>query len=391
MANIPQSAIRNPQSRKIKVLHLITDLDVGGAEMFLFKLLSVINGDFFDNQVVSMTDIGIIGKKIEKLGFSVKSLGMRKGFPSIRGFRILSGILNQEKPDIIQTWMYHADLLGTIVGKRQGMSKIVWNIQCSNIDFSKYRPLTYWVVKLCTWFSSWPVSVIINSTKGYHYHLNLGYHPKRWDLIPSGFDLKNFNVDHPARKDFRKELGLEETDLLVGLVGRFDPMKDHETFLSAACQLAKTNRGVCFLLVGAGIGPENPFFKPYLDKAFLADRLFLLGFRDDMARITASFDLATSSSYGEGFSNTIGEAMACGVPCVVTDVGDSAYIVGDTGLVVPPKNPEALAAAWGTILDLPFDQRIALGLKARQRMEENFDLRVIARKYEKVYQDLIGM
>lgn len=374
---------------KIKILHLITDLDVGGAEIFLHKLLSVIDRDTFDNLVVSMTDIGIIGKKIQKLGFSVSSLGMRKGFPSFKGFKVFSKILKQEKPDIIQTWMYHADLLGVLTARKQKPSKLIWNIRCSNVNFSQYRRLTSWVVKLCVWFSSCPDAVIVNSLEGYKHHLSLGYHPKRWEIIPNGFDSQKFAPDNQARKAVRKELGLTEKSFLIGMIARMDPMKDHPTFLMAAVQLARKYPNVYFILVGEGITDHNPLLKFYLTKDVLANRLFLLGYREDIAKITASLDIATSSSQGEGFSNVIGEAMACGIPCVVTDVGDSAYLVQDTGLVIPPNNPWSMAEAWESLLNLPLSDREELGLKAMKRIKKVFDLHSINKRYEELYCDLI--
>lgn len=386
MTCIPQPAVCNPQ--KIKILHLITDLDSGGAEIMLFKLLSAMNRDSFDSLVVSMTDIGPIGKKIEKVGIPVWPLKMRKGVPSWKGFQAYWKILGRSKPDIIQTWMYHADLLGTLAGRNKKNSKLIWNIRCSNMDFSQYRRLTYWVVKLCAWFSSLPEAVIVNSKQGQAHHRQMGYHPKRWELIPNGFDLQNFTQDPQARKDVRKELGLKENSILIGMIARFDPMKDHQIFLAAATQMARENPDIFFLLVGEGVTVENSFFRSFLTKDQLSGRLFLLGYRDDIARLNASLDLATSSSRGEGFPNTIGEAMACGVPCVVTDAGDSAYLVGDSGFIVPSKDSQALLEAWKRLLGLGLEERKALGSKARQRVEDLFDLDKIAAKYETLYRQL---
>jgi glycosyltransferase involved in cell wall biosynthesis len=232
--------IPNRQS-KIKILHLITDLDSGGAQMMLFKLLSAMDRNLFTNQVVSMTDIGGIGEKIEKLDLPVKSLGMRKGFPSWKAYNRFSKIIREEQPNIIQTWMYHADLLGALAVKKRKSPRLVWNIRCSNMDFSRYRFLTKWVVKCCVWCSSFPVEVIVNSKQGYQYHLKLGYHPPKWEVIPNGFNLQHFTINPQARIEVRKELQLKNDSLLIGMVGRFDAMKDHQTFLSAAATLAQQN------------------------------------------------------------------------------------------------------------------------------------------------------
>jgi glycosyltransferase involved in cell wall biosynthesis len=387
---IPQSVVRNPKSGRIKVLHLITDLDPGGAEWMLFKLISAMDQTFFENGVVSMADLGIVGKRLEELGIKVWTLGMKKGVPSLRGSVNFFKILKTEKPVILQTWMYHADLLGTLARIRYRSLKLIWNIRCGYMDFSQYRRMTLWVVKLCARLSSLPEAVIVNATEGKEQHQRLGYHPKRWELIPNGFDLQRFNLNPEARIAVRKELGLGEETLLIGMAARFDPMKDHQNFLSAASALAEENSNVCFLLLGEGITGENPFFRTYLNHGPLSGRLFLLGFREDVARITAALDIATLSSFGEGFPNAIGEAMACRIPCVVTDVGDSAYLVGDCGEVVPPRDPKGLLEAWKKLLNLSSHDRQTLGLRARKRVKNNFDLKIIAESYKKLYLQVLG-
>lgn len=389
MIPTPELLILNRTSGKMRVLHLITDLNPGGAQLALFKLLSGMDRNRFENEVVSMTDIGIIGKKIEKLGLNVQALGMQKGFPSWEGFITFYRLLKQKKPDILQTWLYHADLMGVLAGKRQQSIRIIWNLRCANMDFSQYPRLTQWVVRFCSWASSFPDAVIVNSKQGYRYHLGLGYHPKRWEVVPNGFDLQVFSRDIQAREAFRKELGLEEKDFLIGMIARFDPMKDHQTFLAAALELARNRPGVHFLLAGEGVTGENPFFSRVVQPDQLGGRLFLLGYRDDMASIFSALDLATSSSYGEGFPNVIGEAMASETPCVVTDAGDSAYLVADTGIVVTPQNPKALAEGWEVLMHLPPSKREELGRKARERISIFFNLPQITQRYEELYRELL--
>ena len=187
----------------MKVLHLITDLDPGGAEIMLFKLISAINPDVFESLVISMTDKGSVGKKIEQSGVKILSLNMPKGRISLTGFFKLLKLLKREKPDILQTWMYHADLLGLITGKLSSVSKVVWNIRCSNVDFSRYNKLTYWVMKVSAWLSSFPAAIIINSHKGREFHMGQGYHPKKWEIIFNGFDLENFKIDPLGKKEMR--------------------------------------------------------------------------------------------------------------------------------------------------------------------------------------------
>jgi len=172
-------------------------------------------------------------------------------------------------------------------------------------------------------------------------------------------------------------------------VARFDPMKDHGTFFRAASVLASREEDVHFVMVGKGMVPDNPQVAGHLDSN-LEGRVHFLGPREDMPRLTSALDIAVSSSaYGEGFSNTIGEAMACAVPCVVTDVGDARRIVGDTGIVVAPRDPEAMADAWGRFLDMGRDRRRALGEKARQRIQETFSIDRVVARFEDLYEGLV--
>lgn len=383
--------MRGARHDRIKVLHLITDLDPGGAEMMLYKLLSRSDRDHFDHRVVSLTNVGVIGRRIEALGWPASGLGLRLGGPpSWQALRRLAAIIRRTGPDILLAWMYHAALLGSLVRRGPGGPQVLWNLRCAEMDFSRYRRLTAWVVKACAWCSSRPSAVIANSEEGCRLHQGLGFRPKQWAVIPNGFDLGQFRIDHDVRLEIRAELGLAPDSLLIGLVARFDPMKDHATFMAAASRLAKNNPQVVFLLAGPGVDRNNPFFKPYLEAAPLRQRLLLLGFREDIPRLTAALDLATSSSSGEGFPNAVGEAMAGGVPCVVTAVGDSAYLVGDTGRVVPPRDPEALVRGWEELLALTPSGRGELGRRARRRIEQYFDLDQVTRKFEDLFRETLA-
>jgi glycosyltransferase involved in cell wall biosynthesis len=382
--------IRNPQSKKIKILHLITDLDPGGAEMMLFKLISTIDPEAFESVVVSMTAVGSLGKKMEQSGRKVLSLDLPKGRVSPTGFIKLFQILKQEKPDILQTWMYHANLLGFLSNPLFFPSRLVWNIRCSNVEFDRYKRLTYWVMKISAWLSSFPAAIVVNSHTGADLHKDLGYHPKKWEVIYNGFDLNRFNIDPYAGMEIRRDLGLGTEDLIIGLISRFDYMKDHETFFSAARLITSKHPKVCFLLAGEGVNPENKFFAPYLSEDRFRGRLFLLGYREDIPRIINALNISTSSSSGEGFPNIIGESMACGVPCVVTQVGDSAFLIGETGIAVPPRDPTSLAGGWLNLIERKETGRKTLGLAARERIRVFFSIEKVAGQHEALYRQVFS-
>lgn len=369
------------------IVHLITDLHTGGAEMMLYKLLSGMDRRRFRPVVISLISGGALEGRIRQLGIPVFGLGMRAGRPSLPALVRLVRLLRRERPDLTQTWMYHADLFGLFATALAGPSPLLlWNIRASNMDASHYRRLTAWTRALCARFSARPRAVIVNSEAGQAFHARLGYRPREWILLPNGIDAHLFTPNPDARDAIRQELAVGTNTPLIGLIARHDPMKDHATFLQAAALLGMKRPEVRFLLAGPGVRPENRHLHRLIEATDSPGRIFLLGERRDTPQLTAALDVATlSSAYGEGFPNVVGEAMACGVPCVVTDVGDAASIVGDTGRVVAPKDPHALAAAWDDVLSLPPEERTALGAQARDRIVANFALEQIVARYEALY------
>ena len=205
-------------------------------------------------------------------------------------------------------------------------------------------------------------------------------------IIPNGFDCQILRPDEAARKAVRSELGVTDDTVLVGLVARYHPMKDHIGFLKAAGMVVRSHPEVRFVLAGTGVSSKQPELSEAVKQNELQDHVILLGERSDIPRLNNAFDIACSASaWGEGFSNSIGEAMACGAPCAVTDVGDSAYIVADTGLVSPPRDPQALANAIARLIAMGRSGRQQLGAQARKRVETEFSLPSIVQRYEDLY------
>lgn len=372
------------------MMHIITGLNTGGAETMLYKLLSNIDRTKFEPKVLSLTDIGLIGKKIEKLGISVKALGMKRGVPDPRYVFRLAAILKKEKPDIVQTWMYHADLIGGVAAKLARNISIVWNIRHSNLDQEGNKKTTILTAKACAKLSKTiPKKIICCSEASFKVHSELGYKEDKMIVIPNGFDLDAFKPDAKARHSVRRELRIPDDVVIIGMVARFDPQKDHKNLIDAAGVLCRSNKNIHFILCGDRITNDNKQLAKWIQEHNLQVNFHLLGLRADIARITTVFDIASSSSsYGEGFPNVVGEAMSCEVPCVVTNVGDSAYIVGITGIVVPPKNPLAMAKAWEKLIKLPAEERKILGKLARKRIEDNFKINSIVNQYEALYSQL---
>jgi glycosyltransferase involved in cell wall biosynthesis len=372
----------------IRVLHVIVALTAGGAEAMLAKLVGRMDRARFEPVVVSMTDRGALGDIIEETGTELITLGMRRGFPDPRAFVRFRSLVRERKPDIIQSWMYHADVL-TALASRGTRIPFLWNVRCSAMEMSDHSALSALTIRVAAHLSSWPAGVIVNSIAGRDYHQRIGYRPRAWHLIPNGFDVARFRPDADARREIRTEGGIDDQTPLVGLISRFDPMKDHAGFFEAAAIVARQT-GAHFLLAGAGVADSNAALCHLFDTPDLRGRVHLLGYRRDVDRMMAALDVhVLSSAYGEGFPNVIGEAMACGVVCVTTDVGDTAAIVGDCGFVVPPRDPAALADAITAAIRMPAGERLALQRKSRQRIEEHYSVDAVVRQYEDLYEAVV--
>jgi glycosyltransferase involved in cell wall biosynthesis len=370
-----------------KLVHVITGLGTGGAETSLYRLVRSMDGREFESHVVSLTGVGPIGARIRDLGVPVHDLGMRRARPSPQGIGRLVRLLRKTRPAILQTWLYHADLLGALASWLVAVPVLLWNVRASTMDMSKYGILSGLAVDACARMSARPRAVVVNSEAGKAFHEGLGYHPREWVVIPNGFDLQEFRPDAAARVGLREELGIAPETPLVGLIARFDPMKDHANFVKAAGRLAARS-DAHFVLAGAGVTTENGDLAGMIRRDAPKARFHCLGPRPDVSRITAALDVACSSSRGEGFSNALGEAMACGVPCVATDVGDSARIVGEAGAVVPPGDAGAFADALARLLGLGLEGRARLGTLARERIRMEYGIEAMTRRYEETYRRL---
>ncbi|MFC1883603.1 glycosyltransferase [Thermodesulfobacteriota bacterium] len=386
---------------RINILHLITSLEVGGAEMMLLRLVSLMDSERFSNHVVTLSNIGPVGRRIADIGIPVLALDINSFRSGILGLAKLWFKLIRKKPDILQTWLYHSDLVGFVIGRLACVKNISWNIRGAKRDFSGYGISTRLALRLCKLLSPFPDIVIANSKAGQKFHNDIGYRPKQWLIIPNGIDLDLFKPDDTARKYIQREIEnkysvstqsmngeapekIQDHTYLVGIVARYVPIKDHSTFIKGSCLLLDKRKDVRFILVGKGVTPENLSLLEEIPDKYRG-YFYLLGERGDIQKIMAALDVFCLVSHGEGFSNVICEAMACNVPCVVTDVGDSAQIVGDTGVVIPVKSPESFASAVQGLLDLPPNELKKAGERARSRIESEYSLDKISSRYEELY------
>ena len=375
----------------IRIVFITSGLSTGGAESMLFKLLENIDRVCFEPRVISLTTLGEIGERIEQLGICVETLGMVSGRRNVFSLFRLVRLLRNARPDIVQTWMYHADLIGGIAARLVGCRNVVWALRNSNLSADMIKSSTLMVVRTCALMSSWlPRQILSCSTCARAVHIGFGYRQDKINVIPNGFDTARFRPDIVSRSSVRQELGLLGGTKLVGLMARYDPQKNHAGFIEAAAVIRKALPNVHFLMAGCGVDDENMTLKALVNARGLDRFIHLLGRRDDMPSLMAAMDVLISPSYGEAFPNVLGEAMACGTPCVVTDVGDSAEIVGETGRIVQSGDMEGLAHHVIELLGLPMEARELLGLQARARVKKRYEIGVVARSYEAFYEKLLA-
>jgi len=375
----------------INILHLITGLNTGGAEISLYNLLGNMDRSNFENQVISLIPVGEIGEKIRALEIPVTSLELRPGQVSLVALSSLVRELRSKRPDIIQTWMYHADLAGGLAACLAGSPPVVWGLHHTMTGTGAVKPATYSIVRVNALLSHiLPARIVCCAEATRRTHALLGYSHNKLIVIPNGIDPAVFHPDEEARLAVRRELGIAEGSLLVGLCARFHPQKDHANFMRAAGILHKSIPGAHFLLWGQGVDLDNDILGGWVREEGVEHFVHLLGQRGDTPRLMSAMDLVClSSAYGEALPLAVGEAMSCETPCVVTDIGDSALLVGRTGRIVPPRDPEALAAAWADLLSMSTEDRRALGRLARQRILDNYSLEKMVTAYANLYQDII--
>jgi len=376
-------------SAELRVCHVITGTDTGGAETMLAKLLPAPQVDGIASTVISLTDIGPVGRELVERGVPVHAMHMRKGPGDAARIFALRTRIARERPQVVQTWLHHADLLGGVAARMAGVRAVAWNLRQSNLDPAVNKAQTLYFARACALLSRWlPKRIVCCSHAALEAHAALGYDRRRMLVIVNGFDLDRFAPSDAARERVRRELAIGARDLVIAMIARFDPQKDHRNFVDAAARIAEEWPGTHFVLAGEGVDSGNAALCDWIGRVGPSARWHLLGRRDDVAGVLAAADVAVSASVGEGFPNAVGEAMACAVPCVVTDVGDSGRLVGDCGRVVPPRDGEALAAACGELARLAPEERRELGEAARRRIAENFALEHTRSCYHELYREL---
>ena len=374
----------------MKIAFIISGLSTGGAETMLLKLIQNIDQTRFTPVVVSLTNKGEIGPYIEDMGVPVYALEMNRGLINPVKFIRLIRLLRHLKMDVVHTWMYHADLLGGLAAKLVGCSKVIWGVRNTDLfagnGVSKSTAL---IMRLSAWLSKIiPQAIICVAERAKITHAEMGYAQSKMRVIGNGFDVETYKPDTHARYRIRQMLNLPSNALIVGSIGRFNEYKDHRNFILASGNVASIDETVYFLMMGRDVDRDNKSVNKWINETGHAERFILLGERNDVPDILTAMDVFCLHSISEGFPNVLGEAMSTGLPSVVTDVGDAARLLGDTGLVVPPRNTSALAEGLLKLVKATPEQRINLGGMARKRIIEHWSIGQVTQQYEQLYQEV---
>lgn len=373
----------------MKVTHIIVGLHIGGAELMLLRLCESFNSSGDDeHSVISLTDLGEVGARLCACGVTVDTLGMRGAWDVMPTFAKLVRHLRLNKPDIVQTWMYHSDLLGGLAARWVGIRGVIWGVRTTDVSRCGAKA-TIIVRKLCAWLSATVPSVIVCAAQASRKtHVAAGYSPSRMAVIPNGFDLERLVASPQEREAIRSAQGISADDFVVGSLGRFNEVKDHASFVEAAGLVAPRFPHVKFLMVGRDVDEANSVLMAQIASTGFADRFVLLGERKDVPACFKAMDMFCLHSFTEGFPNVLGEAMSLALPCVTTDAGDAAFLLGENGFVVPVQDPLALAEALAKMIAASPAERSMMGQGAYTRIVENFTMKCTEHKFKEIYDRL---
>ena len=375
---------------KIHIFFLLRSLNIGGTERQLMELVKGLDSNHFDITVGLFYNEGALIEEIKSMPWiHVVSLNKSGRWDIIRFVLRFIKLLKSLQPDILYSFLPDANIAGLIAGRLSGVKRVVWGVRASNMDVSRYDWLARMSLRLSAFLSKFPDAIIVNSHAGKEFHRGIGYSTNRMMVIPNGICTDRFKPDYSAGLKVRDEWGIDEETITIGLIGRFDPMKDHATFLRAVKIFNQEGCSVRFVCIGDGKGPCKSEIHSLCRTLGLNGSLIWAGEMEDMPSVYNAIDIVTSSSISEGFPNVIGEAMACGVHCVVTDVGDSAIIVGETGVIVNPEDPQALADGWTSMLKRLNDKSYLIKKMARARIVSHYNSEIFIQKTSKMFLSLL--
>ncbi len=372
----------------MKIVFLNRSLDRGGAERQLVALAKGLHDKGHTVKVMIFYSLGGFERELIDYGVSVIDLKKQSRWDIVPFVLRVLRTLKHERPDVLHSYLTVSNIFAGLAKITGVVSRVVWGVRASDMDLNNYDWTARVTYKIECVMSKFADMVISNSHAGKKYAIKHGFPESKIEVVPNGIDTARFLCDQETRCRIRESFGIPDNKKVIGMVSRLDPMKGYEVFLHAAALLVEEYNDVVF----AGVGHGAPEYEDYLKRLAadlgLEDKMMWLGADLDSAEIYCAYDIMTSASlYGEGFSNVVGEAMSCGVPCVVTDVGDSARIVDEFGIVVKPGGVQDLLGAWVKCLN--GREEYASG-SLRKRIEEHYSVKTMVEKSEDCLTRVLG-
>lgn len=374
----------------MKILHVITGLNVGGAELMLCSLTKNLREAGVDQRVISLLGEGPLSSVINGNGIDCIHLNLSRGRPGVRKLRALAEQIVDYKPTLIHSWMYHACAYSSSALILAGANMpILWGIHHAHLGLAHNSFSTLVAAGVCGLLSfDEHVHIAYCAEASKKNHQERGYCNRRSIFIPNGYDPSALYRDSAAGQAIRHRFGIPLTATVIGMAGRYDPIKDHATFLEAAKMLQQAGAEVCFFLFGEGIDDANIELMKTIERCEITSSVVLAGRQDDMKAVYSALDFLVSSSRGEAFPNVICEAMLCEVPCIATDVGDCRRIIGKSGYIVPAGASQALGQCMLSAVNLPRPVRQLLGARARARIASTYSAATFLSRHITAYSRL---
>jgi glycosyltransferase involved in cell wall biosynthesis len=368
--------------KAVKIVHIIIGLNVGGAELMLKRLIeSHSNQINVEHTVISLTDHGVLGEQLSSQGVVVYCLGMRSITKVPIAFFKLRRLINQLKPDVVQTWMYHSDFIGGLAAKSLGINKIYWNVRNTKLSGRGFGNFIF--RKSCAFFSYFiPKNIIYVSNSAKDEHVSAGYVKSKSVVINNGFDVQYFSFQKSSRDKIRNEWGVAENDFLVCSIGRYADAKDHVTFIKSLKIAMSKKNNIFAVIVGKDI-PGNKYLLEEIGR--FNDRFILLNSRNDIPAVLSACDLFCLHSITEGFPNVLGEAMSVGLPCITTRAGDAELILNNKKLTCDVGNSHDIAEKIVEVSEMALADLKELGEANRNRVVNNYSLSSVVDKYTGLY------
>lgn len=379
------------QPRKTRVVHITTNLTSSGSSSMLYKLMAHTDRNRFDPMVITLDNEGEFIDKIIAHGIPVYTFNMSRSLSSSWHILRLARLLRKLEPDVLQGWMYHGNLAASLASKMLTKQPILlWNVRQTIYNLQQEPRTTRWAISFSQRLANTPDRILYNSWLAENQHVALGYDEQKSQIVGNGFDLQLFAPNEYSREIMRQKLDIPQDGIVIGMIAHYRPTKNHALFIEAAHLLGLHNSNVHFMLVGENVTHSNPEITKLFERfPNLQGKIHLLGKRQDIPALLNAMDMfSLTASRGDGFPNAIGEAMACGVPCIATDVGDTALLINKTGQILQDVTPSSLAFAWQEWINAGEIWRKEQGKLARQRIRKHYAIQDICAQYQDIYASL---